>query len=137
MYSEWGVHFFIIVCLKNRKDDFMKKIIATILVSLMLMSTAYAAGTFENISGEIGELNIDYNVRGRVSSYLYDGNTYDFYVNDEDFEKLNELFSDQNLTNSLKSFNEPFIANMSGYPNCGTYTIQEVYVNEENSRTIY
>lgn len=108
----------------------MKRIIATILVTLMLMSTAYATATFEYNGGEIGDLNIDTSIQGKVTSYLYNGNTYSFAVNDKDFEKLNKLFSDQNLTNSQKSFNEPMTGNSPDYPKGGKYTIKELYDNE-------
>lgn len=113
----------------------MKRIIATILVSLMLMSTAYATATFEYNGGKIGDLNIDTSIQGKVTSYLYNDNTYSFTVNNKDFEKLNQLFSDQNLTNSQKSFNEPMTGNMSDYPKGGKYTIKELYDNENKYST--
>ena len=108
----------------------MKRIIATILVTLMLMSTAYATATFEYKDGKIGDLNVETSVQGKVTSYLYNDNTYSFIVNNKDFEKLNQLFSDQNLTNSLKSFDEPLTGSMSDYPKGGKYTIKEIYDNE-------
>ncbi len=131
MRTDFGWCVFLILLGKNpERMIFMKRIIATILVTLMLMSTAYATATFENISGKIGELNIDNSVQGKVTSYLYNGGTYSFTVNDKDFETLNNLFSDQNLTNSLKSFNEPLTGSMSDYPKGGKYIVKELYDNE-------
>ena len=101
------------------------------------MSTVYAAATFEYNGGRMGDFNIDTSVQGKVTSYLYNGNTYNFAVNNKDFEKLNQLFSDQNLTNSQKSFNEPMTGNMSDYPKGGKYTVKELYDSENKySRTL-
>lgn len=113
----------------------MKRIIATILVTLMLVSTAYAKVTFEHNGDKIGDINIDTTVPGKVTSYLYNEGEYSFTVNDNDFEKLNQLFSDKNLINSLKAFNEPITGDMTDYPKGGKYTIKEVY-DYENKYSI-
>ena len=104
----------------------MKKIIASILATLMLMSTVFAAATLENIGGEIGKRNIDKNEGGEVSSYLYNGSKYSFTVDDKDFEELNKLFSDENLTNSQKTFDKVVSDGMSDYPEDGKYIIKEI-----------